>query len=159
MRALTLSLLLCACGGASPAGPGTAPLLEGRDLYTLRYNPPRCLAGASDLHVELRTAEGWERVALEDADREDPLRPRLLERFRAEPAAEQKVTGVLESRVRRWDGNHAARVLILEAVAPPGPVSATSVGAWRPVPAPRACSRRRPPRPATSPRSAPAPRG
>ena len=144
MRAALLSLLLVACGGGPEAGAEPPPLLDGRGTYLLRYNPPRCLVGAAELHVELRTPEGWERVALEDADPEVANAGPLLERLRSEPDSKIEVEGVLSSRVRRWDGNHGARILVLEALR----LSAPSAGARPLARAAPACGRRRPSPPA-----------
>lgn len=142
----TVLLGVTACGGtpARPAGPATAApepveLPDGQGTWRVRHNPPKCLAAQPTLHYELKTAAGWERVAIEvpevlpESDpaelAEHPSR-RLFLAFTTDAGAAPPTVEVLAtftSDVQRWGNNHAARVLRIEEVilGPParGPAS------------------------------------
>lgn len=111
---------LAACGG-SPARP-TAPkarLVDGEAVYELRYNPPRCVT-AVELHFEVQTPLGWERVSLENADEEADLVGPLTQVAGAQPEAPARVRGVIVDDGRPYGAGHVARVLRLLSIDPDG---------------------------------------
>lgn len=120
--ALAALLTLTACGGAPRSGVvvrASEPLVDGEAVFTVRYNPPPCLADLPELHTELSTPAGWERVALEsDADEAD-LVAALLGRFEQDPTATVPVLGNLTNRVRLWSGQHGSRIFVVQLVDPP----------------------------------------
>lgn len=133
MRPLAIAVIAaswCAfgCGGAPPPG-GTVrvaePLPDGEAVYRLRYNPPPCIADQPELHVELKTPAGWERVALESGVEEVDQVQALLVRFGRSPGAVVPVLGNLTDRARTWAGQHASRVFVVQAVDPPVEPDAT----------------------------------
>ena len=114
-----LALATVACGGQNrQARQQAAPLPDGEGVYTLRYNPAPCLADRPELHVELRTTAGWERVALENGGDEDRVTA-LLERFGRSPAEAVPALGNLTNRVVTWSGQHGSRVFVVQVVDPP----------------------------------------
>lgn len=125
IRLLILSLMagaLLACGAAPAPGTGVKlvePLVEGEGTWRARYNPPPCLADRPELHAELETPAGWERVALESGSDDADLVAALLGRFDAAPGAFVAVRGVITSRTRTWTGQHASRVFVVQEVDPP----------------------------------------
>lgn len=125
IRVLLLSLTasaLLACGAAPAPGPGVTlvePLVEGEGTWQARYNPPPCLADLPELHAELETPAGWERVALESGSDEADLVAGLLGRFDTAPGARVPVRGVITSRTRAWPGQHVSRVFVVQEIDPP----------------------------------------
>lgn len=128
MRPITsflLALLTLGCGAST--GPGhrvIEPLVEGEDVYLIRYNPPPCLAESPELHAEVSTPTGWERVALESGTDEVDLVASALAAFGQAPDAPLRVRGQLGGRVRQWAGQHVSRVLVVLEVDPPLPDAA-----------------------------------
>lgn len=111
-----LALAQSGCAGA----PNRATLLEGQGVFTLRFNPPGCLAGRPELHVEVKTPQGWERVALEQPPEDEPdLRQQLLSRFEADPYDQVPVEARFTRRVIPAISGHASRVLRLIDLDPP----------------------------------------
>lgn len=114
VRSLVM-VLLVGCGGPPVVRPS---LPEGRGVYTLRYNPPPCLSGRPELHVEVQTPQGWERVALDaPADGEEDLLAVLLDRFGQSPEPTQ-VDARFTSELMAWSGRHQSRVLLLISLDP-----------------------------------------
>lgn len=115
-------LLLAGCGSAPKRGAAdprvAVPLVDGDAIYRLRYNPPPCLADRPELHVEVETPAGWERVALESAEPEPDLVITLLTRFGREPRAVLPVQADLTNATRTWAGGHAARILRIQLIDP-----------------------------------------
>ncbi len=108
-----------ACGARPDVQlPASAPLPDGEAVYPLRYNPPPCLADRPELHVELQTAAGWERVALEDGADGGRVEA-LLERFRRSPSGIVPALGTLTNRTRAWAGQHGSRVFVVQVIDPP----------------------------------------
>lgn len=113
------------CGGQpNVALRASAPLPDGEAVYRLRYNPPPCLADQPELHIELETTVGWERVALEDGPDGDRV-DALLERFERSPSSVVPALGNLTNRTRNWAGQHASRIFVLQAIDPPLPPDET----------------------------------
>lgn len=133
MRSLAIAVIVALCGalgcGSAPAPGGTVrvaePLPDGEAVYRLRYNPPPCIADQPELHVELKTPAGWERVALESGVEDVDQVQSLLARFGRSPAAVVPALGNLTSRTRTWAGQHASRVFVVQAVDPPVELDAT----------------------------------
>lgn len=117
-----VSLLLLACGSTPKRGAAdprvAVPLVDGDAIYRLRYNPPPCLADRPELHVEVETPAGWERVALESAEVEPDLVIALLTRFGREPRAVLPVQADLTGATRAWAGGHVARILRIQLIDP-----------------------------------------
>jgi len=112
----------CGGGGRPDVVPrDREPLPDGEGVYQLRYNPPPCLADQPELHAELRTPAGWERVALETAGEvgSGDRVTALLTRFGRSPTVVIPVLGTLTNRVRTWTGQHASRVFVVEVIDPP----------------------------------------
>lgn len=124
---LLLALLpLLGCGGGRRPHLGggarvAQPLAEGEAIWRLRYNPPPCLADQPELHAEVETPAGWERVALESASDDADLVSGLLARFGRDPRAAVTVLGNLTNRARTWSGQHASRVFVVQQLDPPPP--------------------------------------
>ena len=116
---LVMSLIL-GCAAPRKVTPDVRALPEGEGRYEVRYNPPACLAGQPELHLELRmTGTPWERVYVEP-DEDDPQGlSRLMERFAAAPKSITSVSGNLTSRVVPWTGRHVSRVFVLAPVDSP----------------------------------------
>ncbi len=131
-RLLALTLLTsiaAACGGGAPRAPGAPEptLVDGEAIYPVRFNPPPCLTEGPELRVEVRTPAGWERVALEDADEDQPLMQTLLDDFAAAPDTVRSVRANLTSTLRPYGGQHVARVLrLIELDPPPAPPDETT---------------------------------
>ena len=119
--ALMSMLALAACGGGTPGGAvrSADPLPDGEAIYHLRYNLPPCLADQPELHAEVRTAAGWERVALESGAEDVDQVQALLARFGRDPRAVVPVLGNLTNRARTWSNQHASRVFVVQGVDPP----------------------------------------
>ncbi|MEZ4466875.1 MAG: hypothetical protein R3F60_08215 [bacterium] len=115
----SLAILLAACGAEPPRRP---PLPEGRGLYTTRLNPPPCLAGRPELHVEVQTPQGWERVAVElpEEDGEDQVAA-LLDRFTDDALRTVQVEATFTGGVVAWGGRHQSRVLRILRLDPEVP--------------------------------------
>lgn len=112
--------LLAACSGAPVS---RAPLVDGRGIYTLRYNPPACLVGRPELHFEVQTPQGWERVALETPEEgEDDLVAELTTRSETAPDAPVQVEATFTPNVLAWSGRHQSRVVRLIALDVEAPV-------------------------------------
>lgn len=126
---------LPACGGtptrqAGPAAAAPEPveLPDGQGTWRVRHNAPKCLAAQPALHFELKTAAGWERVAIEVPEAlpesdptelaEHPSRRLFLAFTSATDTAPPtvEVLATFTSDVQRWGNNHAARVLRIEEV-------------------------------------------
>lgn len=119
---LSITMLLAACGSTPKRGAAdprvAVPLVDGDAIYRLRYNPPPCLADRPELHVEVETPAGWERVALESAEVEPDLVIALLTRFGREPRAVLPVQADLTGATRTWAGGHVARILRIQLIDP-----------------------------------------
>lgn len=118
---LVISLLLAAAAALAQTPPPEAPALElprGDDTYVLRSNPCGCLSGAPELDMEVQTALGWERVAVENAEEEEDVVTPLRQRFRDAPDGLVPVHGVLTNDLRIFGDQHASRVLRLVALDP-----------------------------------------
>jgi hypothetical protein len=110
------ALLTSGCGGP----PGRIPLVDGQGIFALRYNPPGCLAGRPELHVEVKTPQGWERVALEQPAEDEPdLRQMLMTRFEGDQFAQVRVEGRFTGRIVVAVSGHASRVLRVLDLDPP----------------------------------------
>ena len=123
-----LGILLTAlvgCGGRDMVEVRREPeviLVDGVGIFAVRRNPPGCLRDRPDLHMEVRTPTGWERVALENTDEEQDLVAGLRARFIRDPWAEISARVRFTSDVRLYGDNHAARVVrLLELDPPPEP--------------------------------------
>lgn len=119
---IALAAALAACGGSARTGVvlrASEPLPDGEAVYRVRYNPPPCLADQPELHAEVSTPAGWERVALETSSDETDAIAALLGRFDHEPSGVVPVLGTLTNRVRQWSGQHASRVFVVQVVDPP----------------------------------------
>jgi len=68
--------------------------------------------------MELKSPQGWERVALEDVDEEVPLFEALLKRFQEEPQGLIEVQGRLVDTVQGYAGGHGSRLMWLESLEP-----------------------------------------
>lgn len=115
--------LAVGCGGARRGGPAAPPkprLVEGEAIYELRYNPARCL-GESAHQFEVRTPQGWERVALENPDEERDLVAELARDAALDPAGIFRVRGALLADAFPIGGEHASRILRLLVLDPPPP--------------------------------------
>lgn len=113
---LMLGLLFAGCGGP----PGLPPLVDGSGVFTVRYNPPGCLASRPELHVEVKTPQGWERVAL-DAPAEDELDlvSPLMSRFEGDPHAEVRIEARFTNAMVTYVGGHVSRVVRILSLDPP----------------------------------------
>jgi len=122
-----IGCLLVACGPMRAPTPGVRlvePLVDGEGTYPVRYNPPPCLADQPELHAEVRTPAGWERVALETGPDDTDLVAALMTRFDADRAAVIPVRGNLTNRTRPWAGQHASRIFSVQEIDPPAPAGA-----------------------------------
>lgn len=108
--------LLMGCGGP----PGAPPLVDGSGVFLVRYNPPGCLASRPELHVEVKTPQGWERVALEaPAEDELDLVTPLMSRFQGDPSAEVRIEARFTNGLVSFVGGHVSRVLRILSLDPP----------------------------------------
>ncbi|MGK0362706.1 MAG: hypothetical protein ACI9U2_005027 [Bradymonadia bacterium] len=120
-----IALILCltgvsilACGGGG--NRGVAPLVDGTGLFLLRYNPPGCLASRPELHVEVKTPQGWERVALDPpADDDVDLVSPLMARFEGDPHAQVRIEARFTTGIVTFVGGHASRILRVLTLDPP----------------------------------------
>ena len=112
----SLVFFLAACGAEPARRP---PLPEGRGVYTARLNPPPCLGGRPELHVEVKTPQGWERVAIElpEEDGEDQV-ALLLERFAEDAGRNVDLEATFTGAVIAWGGRHQSRVLRIVRLDP-----------------------------------------
>lgn len=114
--ALLILGLLAGCG----APRGAPPLVDGTGVFLVRFNPPGCLASRPELHVEVKTPRGWERIAL-DAPAEDELDlvTPLMSRFQGDPHAEVRIEARFTNAVVTYVGGHVSRVLRVLSLDPP----------------------------------------
>lgn len=115
------ALLLTACGGAQPTsgGPTYEAPVEGEQIWTLRYNPPPCLSDQPELHVEVETPAGWERVILENGVEAADGVSMLLEQLSAPGVDIGRARANLTDRVQLWGNRHASRVMVVLDPSPP----------------------------------------
>lgn len=119
-----IALILCLIGGSLVACGGTqrgvAPLVDGTGIFLLRYNPPGCLGSRPELHVEVKTPQGWERVALDPpADDDLDLVSPLMARFEGDPHAQVRIEARFTTGIATFAGGHASRILRVLNLDPP----------------------------------------
>lgn len=114
---MAIAVVLAGCGGGGVPGAPPAPdLVDGRGVYTLRYNPPPCLADRPDVVAELQTELGWERVSLEDESPDAPVLATLQARFAGAASELVHVRADVTDDTRPYGAGHVARVVRLTAV-------------------------------------------
>lgn len=119
-----IALILCLTGvsllGCGGGNRGVAPLVDGTGVFLLRYNPPGCLASRPELHVEVKTPQGWERVALDPpADDDVDLVSPLMARFEGDPHAQVRIEARFTTGIVTFVGGHASRILRVLSLDPP----------------------------------------
>lgn len=89
-------------------------------MYTVRLNPPACLVDRPELHYEVRTDFGWERVAIEGEEEDDGQVEALRLAF-TDPTAHHQIQAKFTRFLVPWPGGHQARLLRLLDLQPESP--------------------------------------
>lgn len=113
--ALMMAVFVSACGG-SAQHEMKKPLLRGRDVYTLRYNPASCLINQSDFAFEIVSDLGFERVYLVEPEMEEELMEALAREPGGLAAGSIDVDARLINTSLPYGNEHYARGLKIYAV-------------------------------------------
>ncbi len=113
--AAVMALFAAGCGG-NVKKEVREPLLQGRALYQLRYNPAPCLVNQSEFSFEIVTENGFERVYLDDPTSEEALMTALQASKDGLNGGTIEVDGRILDAILPYAADHYARGFAIYAI-------------------------------------------